>query len=483
MTTAIPAADQPDLSSTQISIWKWAKPLLWFATLLLLALILALPPLYVALALFGAGVALLTLRHPFVGLCLLPSAVSWTTGFTLSSSLPLSPTDVLIAFIGIAWIASSVAERSNPITTRIWTPYIFVFIAVIALSVSQAGDRQASLRELLKWIELLVVFLAAVKYMRSRSQVRLIVVAIVAAGVSQALLGYIQSVYGLGPAAFTHGQFLRAYGTFDQPNPYAGFLNLTLPFAVAMLLFVPSRRERFWYGTAAVIIFGALLASESRGALLASLLALAVILSCASRSIFRVTWIGVLAAVLGGWLATLGLVPLSPFSRLLNAVGLGDVSFGNVNDANFSAVERAAHWLAGVRMFAAHPLLGVGIGNYAFAYPAYHPRSWYAPLAHAHNYYINIAAEAGVLGLIAYLLLAVSALWYSYAVFKGTTDKLYKVAVLGVLGALTATAFHNFFDVLYVHGIVALLGLLMALTAVSVGKTADEKPSSHSKAA
>jgi len=123
--------------------------------------------------------------------------------------------------------------------------------------------------------------------------------------------------------------------------------------------------------------------------------------------------------------------------------------------------------LAGWRMFQTHPILGVGIGSYPTAYPRYHPRGWYAALEHAHNYYINIAAEAGIIGLAAYLLLAGSALWYSCATMRRARNSLRRAAVLGVIGALVATSIHNFLDVLYVHGMVALLGLLMAVVAVS----------------
>jgi O-antigen ligase len=175
--------------------------------------------------------------------------------------------------------------------------------------------------------------------------------------------------------------------------------------------------------------------------------------------------------VLGGlgatWFAAYGFISLQPAQKVLTAVGLGDVAFGHVTDANFSAVERAAHWLAGVRMFAADPLLGVGIGNYARAYPRYHPRGWYAPLAHAHNYYINIAAEAGVVGLLAYLLLAGTALWYTCAAIRCAGAGAPRAVVLGVFGVLITISVHNLFDVLYVHGMVALLGLLMALVFAS----------------
>jgi O-antigen ligase len=278
----------------------------------------------------------------------------------------------------------------------------------------------------------------------------------------------VQAILALGPAAFTHALLLRAYGTFDQPNPYAGYLNMVLPFALAITIRTDSRRERFWYGLSAFLIVTAVLASESRGAFLATVVAVSVMLAIVSTRLRAWAWLAVFAGLVGTWLAQFNLVPLGPLQRVLNAAGLGSVSFNNVTNANFSAVERAAHWLAGVRMFAAHPLLGVGIGNYADAYPAYHPRGWYAALAHAHNYYINIAAEAGIAGLAAYLLLVGSALWYSYASLRLVHDRFYSAALLGVVGALTATSFHNLFDVLYVHGTVALLGLLMAIVPVGL---------------
>ena len=55
-------------------------------------------------------------------------------------------------------------------------------------------------------------------------------------------------------------------------------------------------------------------------------------------------------------------------------------------------------------MYFDHPILGVGIGNYPDAYPRYFITIFVDPLGHAHNYYINIAAETGSIGLIVYLL-------------------------------------------------------------------------------
>ena len=51
------------------------------------------------------------------------------------------------------------------------------------------------------------------------------------------------------------------------------------------------------------------------------------------------------------------------------------------------------------------PWLGVGFGNYGAAYEEYALINWPDPLGHAHNYYLNLVAEIGFIGLGAYLLL------------------------------------------------------------------------------
>jgi O-antigen ligase len=432
--------------------------------------ILALDPARAAVVL-ALGLALvLTLRVPLAGLVLIALAVPWLGGVdVIPAPFTTTPVDLLVAALGVAWLVRAALDRTNPMAVGLWTPYIVLYLLAIGLSVTQASDWHASLREIVKWAELLVVFCAAQTFLRGDRALRVVAAAITAAGVSQAALGYVQFFFGLGPEAFAAHRFaLRAFGSFDQPNPFAGFLNMTLPFALTLGILGRPGKERTAYRAATVIIFGAILASQSRGALLAGVTASCIVGALMLPRLRPIFWFGILCGALAAWLAALGAIPVSPFQRVLSAVGLANVSFGSVTDANFSAVERAAHWLAGVRMFADHPLLGVGIGNYSVAYPHYHPRGWYASLEHAHNYLINIAAEAGVVGLTAYVLLAGSALWYSCAAIRVSSNRRNRAVSLAVLGALIATSLHNLFDVLYVHGMVAFLGLLVAFVPVAI---------------
>ncbi|HLJ68831.1 MAG TPA: O-antigen ligase family protein [Chloroflexota bacterium] len=460
-------ATRGEILTTPAGRWTARRAVLLLAALAALASIWVLPPTYLAAALVGLGLMALTLIVPVAGLCILAFAVPWGSTVTVTAgSFPISPVEIVSAGLAGALAFQLAEDRENVLREAPWTPYVALFLIAISLSASQAIDLHASERELVKWLEMLVVYLAAVRFLRGDRNLQIVVAAIVLAGVSQALLGYVQFALNLGPAAFAAQRaFLRAYGTFDQPNPYAGYLNIVAPFALAMALRAPSAAVRRWYWLAFLALAGAVLASESRGALLAGTAGLLLMLAILYRRVAVALALGALAGIGGALCIAYGVVPLGPLDRLLTAVGLGQVSFQSVNDANFSAVERAAHWLAGVRMFAAHPLLGVGIGNYAAAYPAFHPRGWYASLEHAHNYYINIAAEAGIFGLAAYVLLVGSALWYSYASARGVPSRVKSAASLGVIGALAATSLHNVFDVLYVHGTAALLGLIVAFVA------------------
>jgi O-antigen ligase len=430
-----------------------------------IAVVTLMPTRYAIAVPVGLVAAAAILRYPIVGLCLLGFAVPWGSSLPLGSgSLPLTPTDMIAAGLGVAWLVDAVVRRRNPIADAVLAPYIGFYLLAVVLSVTQSRDLAASAREIIKWIEFAEIFFVALWFLRTRLHLRLFAAALVCGGVSQAALGFFQFLEQAGPAAFgLHRAFFRSYGSFDQPNPYAGYLNMVIPLAAVMALKADRRGERTLYWSATLFMVLALLASQSRGALLAALVAGVVLAACFFRRARPLLGLAAVAATAFALGTTFAVIPTGPLARVMSAVGLGGVSFGDVTNANFSAVERAAHWLAGVRMFAAHPFLGVGIGNYSVAYPAYHPRGWYASLEHAHNYYINIAAEAGIIGLTSYTLMVGSALWYIYAIVRRTRDNVCFAVAVGALGALVATSFHNIFDVLYVHGMATLLGSILAL--------------------
>jgi O-antigen ligase len=163
----------------------------------------------------------------------------------------------------------------------------------------------------------------------------------------------------------------------------------------------------------------------------------------------------------------------------LGQLRISDALNGTVTSANFSTVERLAHWIAGLRMFVTHPVLGVGAGNYDVAYAAYALPDWPDALGHAHNYYINVAAETGILGFVAFFALTAAALylgWYvvRYTGLSGALPSSQRALALGLFGAIVALAVHNLTDDLFVHAMelqfALTLGCLIALLRMNAAR-------------
>jgi len=386
---------------------------------------------------------------------------------------------------------------------------LLTFLGVGLLSFSVTTSLRLSAIEWLKWAELLAIYLYTVHlHLQPRAETsvaRVLPLCLIFAGIGEGLLGVYQFTQQVGPSEFIlSGRFMRAYGTFRQPNPYGGYLGLTLPIALGLVLSGRpvltgwGLRERLsrlgiWlFALAGLIIMGvALIMSWSRGAWLGLAVAAAVM---SLRKGWR--WVSMILLILA-ILLSLGILvgrwdwaPISVLQRLSPQGVSLSVAFGpsanlqaiEVTDENWAILERLAHWHAAWAMWGEHPWLGVGIGNYAFVYPRYALPRWSDPLGHAHNYYLNVAAEIGVVGLIAYLVLVISWLYWAWrtarpiklggvrqlsaseAKMRNRTDWSYwQGLALGSLGVLAHLTVHNLFDDLYVAGMYVQVGLILGL--------------------
>ncbi len=338
---------------------------------------------------------------------------------------------------------------------------------------------------MIKWVEFAVVLLL-VRSMLSPAQAPWLAVALLVGAAGQAGLGLYQFIYRIGPEWFIIlGRFMRASGSFSQPNPYAGYLGVSLPVAVSLALRAWNRLRtsfgwqlrRWWlvigaffYTGIAGLIAAGLLASWSRGAWMGALAALAVVCFVRSRQ-SALVGLGVLGlALLVSFIGAFQphLLPAAITQRVQDLpafFGLTDVLSQPLTDDNFAVVERVAHWVAALRMWQQAPWLGIGPGNYATIYPLVHLPRWEEPLGHAHNIYLNVLAESGLLGLFTFLLFwGATGLWVVRAIQSTTPQRSWEKAfAIGVFGVLVHLAVHNFFDNLFVQGIYLQLALWLAL--------------------
>jgi O-antigen ligase len=458
-----------------------AHRLVYGVTLLLLALLLAAAPLRLASAgLAAIALGIIILVRPAVGLAAVAMAIPLGT-FVQFPGFGINAVDALVALTIASWLARSIADRRilfhrPPLT---WSLLLFVWCA--ALSLTQATSWREGLPEWFKWAEFAALYLIATQVLDRRSATWTLA-ALFAAGALQAALGAYQFVNQVGPEAFiVQGRFLRAYGTFGQPNPYAGYLGYLFPVAASLTLRALGRwrrqRELIHLALAAAcgalagaLLFGILM-SWSRGAWLGVAVGSFMVIALRGRRSATLAFGALIVLILlvvafgTGWLP--GIIA-ARVSDLGGYFAGPDPAHTEITDANFAVLERLAHWRAGQQMFADHPWLGVGVGNFAINYAKYAPPYWYLPLGHAHNVYINFLAEVGIIGFAAFMYFWLGLAWLAGRA-AANADGYTSALGIGILGAWSYLSVHSLFDNLFVQHMQLQLALFLAILVAFAG--------------
>ncbi len=460
--------------------------LLLVGLVLLVGVVISQLPLAQAALLVGGAILLaLLLLEPILSLYLLIPLIPFSPlASARIGSFNIGLMEIMLALGAAAWLLKRLSGSPPPRPLEagvlVW-PFLLV-LGGVGLSWLNTLSIGASLVETIKWVEMLVLY-GLVFTALPRQQLKWVAAWLLLTGMLQAGLGLYQFLFKVGPEGFLlfGGRFLRAYGTFAQPNPYAGYLGLVLPLALALVLWAffdaPPRRTAL-LGLALsslAVLLAALAATQSRGAWLGFMAAgLAVLLLYNKKSAALVTVLILAGAVVG--LAGAFDLSLPQVDTAYNAITrrlvdaaaiftITDITTIEVTDANFATIERLAHWQAAGEMWRDNPWLGVGFGNYAVVYPAYAVGRWLNPLGHAHNYLLNIGAEAGLVGITAYLIFwffVFGVLWPAVQGSRGFNRAL----ATGVVGIMVHLHVHNLFDNLYVQGMYLHIATLLALVSI-----------------
>jgi putative inorganic carbon (hco3(-)) transporter len=462
--------------------------MLWLSLALLLGLAAAFfpTPLFILLAL--ALIALAIFISPLASLALMlvlaPLRTLIATESPIQSTLDIGQI-AFLAFIFLWWFHRILQRQA-----RLKLPDSPVFLAlacftiVAGFSAFSALSLTSWLTEWLKWLTILVMVAVTLDLAEGRRW-EWIVAILIASGLGNALVGLYIFFGGSGADhLLTEGRFFRAFGTFGQPNPFGGFMGLLLPlsimasYAYGLRLFHAWRKTGkvqrssglflLYYGIATATMLAAIVASWSRGAWLGFVLSLAVMAFALPRKLWQSVTLGLATLIIIGGLWLAGLIPASIEQRILSSTeelfSFSDVRGVDITSDNYAIVERLAHWQAAMTMAQSHPWLGIGFGNYEIAYNQYRLSNWEFPLGHAHNYYLNILAEAGIIGLLFYSGMWLTIIWNTWKA-RSHPDLLARSLAVGLMGTWAYLAFHSLLDNLYVNNLFLHLGIMLGLLA------------------
>jgi len=435
-----------------------------------------------ALAVPGIAVGVLALTVPRLALALLILSIpfsSWTK-VTLGT-FDITATDVLVGALALGWLVPGLLGRSIFIARGPTIATALVLLCAMLLSTLTASDLPSAVKEVIKLAEVLVVALYVASTVRTGGDLKFVLFVSLGAAVAESFVGLYQFITGSGPETFQIGPFIRAYGDFSQPNAFAGYLAVILPFGIALsLLRTPDR----WPAMVATLIIGAaVLASLSRGAWVGLGLALSIMaLIWGAGTRLALAAAGGLAA-LGLIFGAAGLLPEVITDRVvvvLENFAVFDVRSVEPNPSNFALVERLAHWYAAWGMFEANPITGVGPGNYDQAYEVFQLQGWPESLGHAHNYYLNTLAELGILGFLAFVVFMVSIFVRAGQAIRPSArlGPIYRAAAIAALGAAVTLSTHNAFDNMLVHGIGVQFGIVIGVIELIAAGAAPSSGSS-----
>jgi len=215
------------------------------------------------------------------------------------------------------------------------------------------------------------------------------------------------------------------YGSYVNHNHYAGLMELLTPFPIVLAVsrFSDGSRRLIVAGLAALMA-GSIFLSGSRGGMLAfcaELIVLAVLLLRSRQGNWKNALMmgGVLLLVIG-FLVWLGGNELTHRLVSIHSEARSEITGGMRVD-----IDRD-----GLRMFLKRPLLGWGLGTFPVVYPQF--RSFYTTffVNQAHNDYLQLLVETGLVGLLI-------AVWLFVVVIRQAITKL-KNWTETTSGALTA---------------------------------------------
>ena len=301
----------------------------------------------------------------------------------------------------------------------------------LPLSLAWTVDVGNTVGALGRWGAVGVAFLVVATGMADRSAVRLAAGAFVVGAV-------LSVVVGAATGDTSVGEEGRFEGTLGDSNLLAAGL---VPAVVLVLGLTAGRRGMCWRGAAgaAVVVLGVgLAASGSRGALAGAMAALAAALAVVERP--RVALVAGAAIALGAMVAALWLYP-SAWHRAPSA------EFGS---------GRAELWTVAWHMAGDHPLTGVGPDNYPEVAGDYvrevGPLEGVDLIAvdphEAHNLYLQMLAETGVVGLALFVAFAVACLhsgWRAARRLTAAADRrdaaLARAVIVAGVSMLASAAF------------------------------------------
>ena len=373
----------------------------------------------------------------------------------------------VISLLILLWLAQLVLQKSYrlDLTGLLWPGLLLIGAALLSLLHSTA------LRGSLQNIGLLIYFflfaLLIANTIGSARELRWLLRALLLSGALAATYGLSQ-YFGLLPGRpGVSGGIGAVLSSFGNKNDFAGFLAYLFVPGLSLLLTKTHWAEKLLVLLELSLFFLGLLVANSSAAWLAFALSVGFLLA----GLWTYTRGNLLARLRARWqqlalsrrygtllLLLLGIAGLGIAGSLWGGRVVLEPISSKISSASFKV--RWEEWQIALLMFYDHPLIGSGIGEYKRQYLPYKARYLQTPQGknlnasigynprpiYTHNEYIQIAAELGLLGLLAGAFLITTLFWSTLRRIPAVKSPQLRFTLLALLSGVVAFLSDAFFS-------------------------------------
>ncbi len=354
----------------------------------------------------------------------LSSAVEFCLlGLTVSLTFSIALSEIFFATGLVLWIIKKFIDKDLNFVKEPIYLFLALFVAFIGLSIANAEYFYVSFRGVIKAVKPILAFLMVIDTFKTEKQMMryfkvlfILFLVVCLNGMWQYWTGK-DFIRGKGTGFFNEDFRRRITAAFSYYSQFGSYLILSVSLFLGLALgsALRKKRERFLLLLMSFAGFVCLFHTGSRGSWLAM-----------GASIFFLGILKKSKLILGG-LIVAGVLAffVLPDYMLIHF---------DADRKEQSVSERFMLWQRAADVIKAKPVLGVGINNYNLVHHKYDTvKDSRVKGYYAHNGYLQLAAEIGIIGLSFFVLFL---LFFFFKVIRGARgipDPLYKDASLGLI--------------------------------------------------
>jgi len=379
----------------------------------------------------GIFVGLLAL---VVGVPLICSPYTQSNVFLIKTVLLQS----LVFALFLLWLGRKFLSRESVSKIPLMIP-MMSFLALGALSLAFSPYRYAVFEEFLRFLSFFLLYVLIIEEVRGERRTTLMIDSVLLVTILTSLYGVLQRL-GYPLLDWVPQHYTRVMSSYGNPNFFGTHLVAVIPLLLVVSMGSHGRR-RLFSALALLLALACLLFSETRSAWIGFAFSLVFLT-------FLIRKTGIVRLGLKIMLPLLAVVVVI-FLLLLLSQDVIVERISQLWDPQGSVFIRIHTWEAAFSMIKASPVFGSGLGTFqivfpGFRYPGFESDIPYGNLLHAHNEYLEIWAEMGILGLALFLWLMIGFFRYAIKNFRGGRGGLIALGLIsGIAGVLVDSLFSS----------------------------------------